>query len=193
MGRVVCSEQCAELVNEIAGSVWRNPTVLLSLACLKTHDHYSDMHSVVVAALMAALAKQRHLGEAQTRMAAQAGLLHDMGKAVMPPHILNKPGKLTDEEFAIIRTHPQYGHALLQADESVHDAVLDVWLHHHEKMDGSGYPDKLSGGQISLFARMGTVCDVETRSPRTGRTGKAGIQPSRLSGWSAGPKGTSIR
>ena len=189
MGRVVYSEECAELVNEIASSVWRNPTALLSLARLKTHDDYSYMHSVAVAALMAALAKQLNLGEAQTRMAAKAGLLHDMGKAVMPLHILNKPGKLTDEEFAIIKTHPQHGHALLQAGESVHDAVLDVCLHHHEKMDGTGYPDQLAGDQISLFARMGAVCDVYD-AITSNRPYKQGWDPAesiaRMASWAKG-------
>ena len=189
MGRVVYSGQCAELVNEIAGSVQRNPTALLSLARLKTHDDYSYMHSVAVAALMAALAKQLNLDETQIRMAAKAGLLHDMGKAVMPLHILNKPGKLTDEEFAIIRTHPQHGHALLQAGESVHEAVLDVCLHHHEKMDGTGYPDQLAGDQISLFARMGAVCDVYD-AITSNRPYKKGWDPAdsiaRMAGWAKG-------
>ncbi len=189
MGRVVYSEQCAELVNEIAGSVWRNPTALLSLARLKTHDDYSYMHSVAVAALMAALAKQLNLDDTQIRMAAKAGLMHDMGKAVMPLHILNKPGKLTDEEFAIIRTHPQQGHALLLAGGSAHDAVLDVCLHHHEKMDGTGYPDQLSGDQISLFSRMGAVCDVYD-AITSNRPYKKGWDPAesiaKMAGWAKG-------
>ena len=189
MGRVVYNEQCAELVHEIATSVGRNPSALISLARLKTHDDYSYMHSVAVAALMATLAKQLNLDEAQVRMAAKAGLLHDMGKAVMPLHILNKPGKLTDEEFALIKTHPQQGHALLLAGESVHDVVLDVCLHHHEKMDGTGYPDKLSGDQITLFARMGSVCDVYD-AITSNRPYKQGWDPAesiaRMAGWAKG-------
>lgn len=189
MGRVVYNEQCAELVHEIATSVGRNSSALLSLARLKTHDDYSYMHSVAVAALMAALAKQLNLDEAQTRMAARAGLLHDMGKAVMPLHILNKPGRLTDEEFDLIKTHPQKGHALLQAGGSVHDEVLDVCLHHHEKMDGSGYPDKLAGDQISLFAKMGAVCDVYD-AITSNRPYKQGWDPAesiaRMASWANG-------
>jgi len=189
MGRVVYSEQCAELVHEIATSVGRNPSALISLARLKTHDDYSYMHSVAVAALMAALAKQLNLDDAQTRMAAKAGLMHDMGKAVMPLHILNKPGKLTDEEFDLIRTHPRQGHALLVAGGSDHDEVLDVCLHHHEKMDGSGYPDKLPGDQISLFARMGAVCDVYD-AITSNRPYKQGWDPAesiaRMAGWAKG-------
>ncbi len=189
MGRVVYNEQCAALVHEIATSVGRNPSALISLARLKTHDDYSYMHSVAVAALMAALAKQLDLDDAQIRMAARAGLLHDMGKAVMPLHILNKPGKLTDEEFDLIRTHPRQGHALLVAGGSVHDEVLDVCLHHHEKMDGSGYPDKLPGDQISLFAKMGAVCDVYD-AITSNRPYKQGWDPAesiaRMAGWAKG-------
>lgn len=189
MGRVVDSEQCAELVDEIAGSVWRNPTALLSLARLKTHDDYSYMHSVAVAALMAALARQLDLDESQIRLAAQAGLLHDLGKATMPLHILNKPGRLTEDEFTIIRTHPQQGHALLRTGGMSHDAVLDVCLHHHEKMDGSGYPGKLSGDQIPLFARMGAVCDVYD-AITSNRPYKQGWDPAesiaKMAGWAQG-------
>ncbi len=189
MGRVVYNEQCAELVHEIATSVGRNPSALISLARLKTHDDYSYMHSVAVAALMATLAKQLEMDDTQVRMAAKAGLLHDMGKAVMPLDILNKPGKLTDEEFALIKTHPQHGHALLLAGESVNDVELDVCLHHHEKMDGTGYPDKLSGDEISLFARMGAVCDVYD-AITSNRPYKQGWDPAesiaRMAGWAKG-------
>ena len=103
MGRVAISEECEQLVHGITESVMRNPTALVSLARLKSHDDYTYMHSVAVAALMAALARQLQLDPAQIRLAAKAGLLHDLGKAVMPLHILNKPGKLTDEE---LRDHP---------------------------------------------------------------------------------------
>lgn len=189
MGKVVYSEQCAELVDEIAGSVWRNPSALLSLARLKTHDDYSYMHSVAVSALMAALAKQLNMDEEQVRMAAKAGLLHDMGKAVMPLEILNKPGRLTDEEFAIVKSHPRQGHDLLVAGETTHAEVLDVCLHHHEKMDGTGYPDNLPGDQISLFARMGAVCDVYD-AITSNRPYKQGWDPAesiaRMAGWAKG-------
>ena len=81
-----------------------------------------------------------------TRELGLAGLLHDLGKAMMPPDVLNKPGKLTDDEFAIMRGHPGEGHRLLVEGDAVGGAiVLDVCRHHHEKVDGSGYPDHLSG------------------------------------------------
>jgi len=79
----------------------------------------------------------------------------------MPLDVLNKPGKLSDDEYAVMRSHPERGHAiLLGAGAAVSEAVLDVCLHHHEKMDGTGYPHRLAGEQISRLARMGAICDV---------------------------------
>jgi len=160
LGNAVDATECLPLVDEIAGSVWRNPGALVSLARLKTHDDYTYMHSVAVCALMVSLARQLGLDEAKTRDAGLAGLLHDLGKAMMPSEVLNKPGKLTDAEFTIMKSHPTRGHELLLEGGTATEGALDVCLHHHEKMDGSGYPHGLRGDQISLLAKMGAVCDV---------------------------------
>ncbi|MDP1862391.1 MAG: HD-GYP domain-containing protein [Thiobacillus sp.] len=160
MGNAVSTEAVGELVEEITLSVLRNPGALISLARLKTADDYTYMHSVAVCALMASLARQLGLSEQEVREAGMAGLLHDLGKAMMPIDVLNKPGKLTDDEFRIIKSHPVEGHRLLVEGKSASDIVLDVCRHHHEKVDGSGYPDKLAGDQISLHAKMGAICDV---------------------------------
>ncbi|MEW6590340.1 MAG: HD-GYP domain-containing protein [Pseudomonadota bacterium] len=160
MGKAVSAESAGALVEEISASVLRNPGALISLARLKTADDYTYMHSVAVCALMVSLGKQLGLGEHELREAGMAGLLHDLGKALMPIKVLNKPGKLTDEEFRIIKNHPVEGHRLLVEGGSASEIVLDVCLHHHEKVDGSGYPDRLSDEQITLFAKMGAVCDV---------------------------------
>lgn len=160
MGKAVDTRAAQHLVVEIADSVTRNPGALISLARLKTADDYTYMHSVAVCAMMVALARQLGLDEQQTRSAGLSGLMHDLGKAMMPMEVLNKPGKLTEAEFTIIKTHPAEGHRLLAADSHVDPMVLDVCLHHHEKIDGSGYPKGLRGDEISLFAKMGAVCDV---------------------------------
>jgi putative nucleotidyltransferase with HDIG domain len=160
LGNAVDASGCLDLVEEISTSVMRNPGALVSLARLKTQDEYSYMHSVAVCALMVALGREVGLDEEACRTAGLAGLMHDLGKAVMPQDVLNKPGKLTDEEFDIIRSHPERGHALLVEGRGAGPEVLDVCLHHHERIDGTGYPHKLSGDQMSLFARMGAVCDV---------------------------------
>lgn len=160
MGRAIDVGGAQLMVEEITDSVTRNPGALISLARLKTVDDYTYMHSVAVCAMMVALAKQLGLDEQTTRTAGLAGLMHDLGKAMMPMDVLNKPGKLTAAEFAIIKTHPVEGHRALLSGTNVDPLVLDVCLHHHEKTDGSGYPKGLKSDEISLFAKMGAVCDV---------------------------------
>jgi putative nucleotidyltransferase with HDIG domain len=160
MGQLVDTGQVGALVEEISGSLLRHPNALISLARLKRSDEYTYMHSVAVCALMIALARQLGLDEQTVHDAGVAGLLHDIGKMLMPPEVLNKPGKLTDAEFATMRGHPEAGNRILLAGGQVSERVRDVCLHHHEKVDGSGYPHRLEGEGISLLARMGAVCDV---------------------------------
>ncbi len=160
MGKAVDHEAASALVDEISSSVMRNPGALISLARLRSADDYTYMHSVAVCALMVAMARVLELDAATTRAVGMAGLLHDLGKAVMPMEVLNKPGKLTDEEFAIMKAHPVEGHRMLVEGGAAGPITLDVCLHHHEKIDGSGYPKGLQGEQISLYARMGALCDV---------------------------------
>ena len=160
MGRTVDAQTCLPLVEEISNSVHRNAGALVSLARLKSRDDYSYMHSVAVCAMMVSLARQTGMGEDACREAGLAGLMHDIGKAMVPLEVLNKPGKLSEEEFKLVRLHPEQGHGLLVGGPGVLESTLDVVLHHHEKIDGSGYPHHLAGEQISQLARMGAICDV---------------------------------
>ncbi|WP_077032594.1 HD-GYP domain-containing protein [Pelomonas sp. KK5] len=160
MGRAVDTEQCLPVVDEVVGSVARNRSALLSLVRLKTKDNYTYMHSVAVCTLMVALARQMGMAEDAVREAGIGGLLHDVGKMLVPVEVLNKPGALSDAEFDLVRLHPQRGHDALVEGGNAPAAALEVCLRHHEKMDGSGYPGRLAGDQISLLARMGAVCDV---------------------------------
>jgi len=189
LGKAVNTASAKKLVEEISDSVSRNPGALISLARLKKADDYTYMHSVAVCALMIALSKQLNLDEIQTRSAGIAGLLHDLGKALMPMEVLNKPGKLTDEEFAIIKTHPEEGHKLLLGSTGADAIALDVVLHHHEKTDGSGYPKHLKDKEISLFAKMGAVCDVYD-AITSNRPYKAGWDPAeslrKMAEWANG-------
>jgi putative nucleotidyltransferase with HDIG domain len=160
LGNAINTNECKPLVDDIVASVDRNADALISLCRLKTADEYTYMHSVSVCALMVSLGRRLGLDEATCRDAGMAGLLHDLGKAAVPQEIINKPDKLTDEEFTIIKSHPVKGHEMLLEGGIDNERVLDVCRHHHERMDGAGYPDKLTADKISLIARMSAVCDV---------------------------------
>jgi HD-GYP domain-containing protein (c-di-GMP phosphodiesterase class II) len=186
MGRTVDTEGCLPLVDDIASSVERNPGALVSLARLKTKDDYSFMHSVAVCALMVSLARQMGMDAEQGRRAGLAGLVHDVGKAVMPLDVLNKPGRLTDAEFDVIRSHPERGHMLLMEGQGATPEMLDVVLHHHERVDGTGYPNKLQGDAFTQIARMCAICDVYD-AITSNRPYKRGWDPaeslSRMASW----------
>jgi putative nucleotidyltransferase with HDIG domain len=127
---------------------------------LKLADDYTYLHSVAVCALMVSLGRQGGMSDEECREAGMAGLLHDIGKVAMPSEVLNKPGKLTDAEYEVMRQHPARGWELLRQAQITSEAVLDVARHHHERVDGKGYPDGLSGEALSRVARMGAICDV---------------------------------
>ena len=160
MGKALDTKEAVAMVEEISSSIMRNPSAIISLARLKTKDDYTYMHSVAVCAMMVSLANELGLDAEASRQSGVAGLLHDVGKMAIPSEILDKPGNLTDEEFRIIQGHPMAGYNMLLEAKNAVEAALDVARHHHEKIDGSGYPDKLPDQKISLFARMGAVCDV---------------------------------
>ncbi|WP_349744462.1 HD-GYP domain-containing protein [Roseateles cavernae] len=159
LGKAIDAATSQLLVNEIAASVERQPVALLSVARLKTHDDYTYMHSVAVCALMVAMARQLGFNDVRTRQAGLGGLMHDLGKAAMPLAVLNKPGRLTDAEFDIMRSHPIAGANMLRS-AGADSMIIDIALHHHEKVDGTGYPHRLAGDAISELARMGAICDV---------------------------------
>ncbi len=160
MGKALQVSEAEPLVDEISQSISRNPEAFLSLVRLKNKDNYTYMHSVAVCALMTSLGKQLGLTGQDLKDVGMAGLLHDVGKMMIPDKVLHKPGKLTDEEFNIIKDHPRKGWEVLKISPGANAAALDVCLHHHERVDGKGYPESISGDKLSLFARMGAICDV---------------------------------
>lgn len=176
MGRAIDPAVAERLVDDIADSVLRHGTALISLARLKTADNYTYMHSVAVCALMMALARQLGLTAEAARAAGFAGLVHDIGKMAVPHHLLNKPGRLDDAEFAQVKTHPKRGWEMLRVAGVDDPAALDVCLHHHERLDGHGYPERPASDQLSLMARMGAVCDVYD-AITSNRPYKAGWDP----------------
>ncbi|CAM3211727.1 HD-GYP domain-containing protein [Sphingomonas antarctica] len=160
LGKAVETKAVLAVVDNVSAAVEKNRAALLKVLRLKTKDEYTYLHSVAVCALMVALARQLDLDAQTTADLGTAGLLHDIGKMAVPLDVLNKPAKLTDEEFALMQTHPEKGHRLLERSGDLPPMALDVCRHHHEKIDGTGYPHRLRGTEISLAARMGAICDV---------------------------------
>ncbi|MET1756319.1 HD-GYP domain-containing protein [Novosphingobium sp. RD2P27] len=160
LGQAIESTAVTSVVEDVASCIEHNQPALLKILRLKSKDEYTYLHSVAVCALMISLARQLGLDRRTTKDLGTAGLLHDIGKVVLPVDVLNKPGRLTDEEFALVKTHSLEGYRLLSDLDNIPEAALDVCQHHHEKIDGSGYPHGLCAEQITLAARMGAICDV---------------------------------
>jgi len=160
LGRAIELGRVEPVVQEITESILRNPGALIGLLRIKNKDDYTFLHSVTVCTLVVAFCRSACMNADTMHQAGLGGLLHDVGKALVPDEILNKPGKLTEEEFAIVKRHPQDGYEILLKSGTIGDIPLDITLHHHERMDGSGYTKQLPGERISTLAQMVALVDV---------------------------------
>ena len=160
LGRAVDGSKISPLAEAIGDSITRHSRALINLVRLKQKDEYTYLHSVAVCALMINFARHLKLDETEVQALGVAGLLHDVGKVAIADDVLLKPGKLTLRERSSVEGHPLAGHALLAQSSDIPAAALEVCLRHHEKMDGSGYPGGMGGDALSLYARMGAICDV---------------------------------
>jgi len=160
LGKAIELDQVQPVVQNITESILRNPGALVGLLRIKTKDDYTFLHSVSVCTLLVAFCRSRNIPADITHQAGLGGLLHDTGKALVPDKILNKPGPLTDEEFAIIKKHPEDGYNILKQSPEIGPIPLDITLHHHERRDGSGYPSKQANDEISELAQMAAIVDV---------------------------------
>jgi HD-GYP domain-containing protein (c-di-GMP phosphodiesterase class II) len=130
------------------------------LAAVGRHHNHSYRHCLFVTGFAVAFAQHLGMRDEDQRRLTRAALVHDVGKAFVPVAILDKPGKLTEEETLEVRKHPRLGFDALAAQGSFPREMLDVVLHHHEFLDGSGYPDGLFGDQISDIVRLITIVDI---------------------------------
>lgn len=159
-GQAIELEHFSDLVDGMVQSVFRNQDALLPLARLKKLDDYTFEHSVGVSALLTAFGRTMKFSPDEVRELALGGLLHDIGKAAIPDSLINKPGKLSDIEFAQMKTHVNEGLEMVKASPGVSDIVLRVVAEHHERVDGSGYPNRLKKDQLSLPGQMAAIVDV---------------------------------
>ncbi len=160
LGKQIQLEQIEPLVARIVDSIFRRADALMPLARLKEHDEYTFQHSVSVCVLMTSFARALELPREIIHEIAIGALLHDVGKAKVADEILNKPAKLTDAEFAKMKNHVVQSKIILQATPGISNIALDVAAQHHERFDGTGYPNKLKGEEISLYGQMGAIVDV---------------------------------
>lgn len=152
--------QITESATAARRAVEAAPDLFMQVTRLKTKDKGTYLHSVAVAGLMARMAVLLELDDDLVDEIGRAGILHDLGKLLIPNAILNKPGKLNAAELRVIRSHPEIGYRHLKQLGGVSDLILDVCRLHHEALDGSGYPLGLTGEQIGMAVRICTVCDV---------------------------------
>lgn len=160
LGKAIELDRVQPVVQDITESILRNPGALVGLLRIKNKDDYTFLHSVSVCALLVAFCRSRGIDPERTHQAGLGGLLHDTGKALVPDHVLNKPGPLSDEEFALIKRHPKDGYDILRQSPEIGPIPLDITLHHHERRDGSGYPDRQGGDAIGELAQMAAIVDV---------------------------------
>ena len=151
-------ERSREVSNHIIRFTLNDPSSIPTLLSLSSHNYYTFTHCVNVAVFGVGLWQFIGLGSpSELREFALGAILHDVGKSKISDDILNKPGKLTEEEFETIKTHPQNGFDLMEGQVS--DVALDIILHHHERIDGNGYPMGIGGDDLDILTRIITVAD----------------------------------
>ncbi len=149
-----------KVVSGFVDSIVRNPNAQMCLAQLKDRDAYTAQHSINVCILTITFGRHLGMAENSLNMLGLGAMLHDVGKLKTPLEILNKPGRLTDEEFEIMKAHPEHGRKILKQSGGVPDSVIDIALSHHERLAGHGYPRACMGNQISPWSKIVAIVDV---------------------------------
>ncbi len=160
IGRQVDIAALDPLAERMVQSAFRNPHALAGISRIKTKDEYTFMHCVGVSALLVTFARELELPEQQIHELAIGGLVHDIGKSMVPQQVLNKPDRLNEDEFVKMKRHVDHSRELLQDMPGMTQTGLEVVLLHHERMDGTGYPIGLDGEKIGVVGRMSAIVDV---------------------------------
>ncbi len=158
---IYANQGIKNVLQEIIDQLLANPNLIINLADIRTADSYTFAHSVNVAVMALSTGISLQIPRSRLRNIGMGALLHDLGKILIPNHILNKKGKLTKKEFEEIKKHPRFGYEMFRTQRGyVNAATALIIYQHHERMNGEGYPEKLKGEQIHTFARICAVADV---------------------------------
>ncbi len=160
LGKSIRLTALEALADDMLNDIILNHDLVKYLKSIRTIDEYTYTHSINVAALSILLGNWLNYGPKNIKQLAQAAILHDIGKIRVPQEILNKPGSLTAEEFSIMKRHSQYGYDIIKENPRIEEVIAKSVLYHHERYDGSGYPDELKDSNIPEFAKIISVCDV---------------------------------
>ena len=153
-------DDCIFVANNIVEEIRESESMIVETINLSTYDNYTYTHSVNVDILSVIIGVACGLRDDDLRKLSQAALMHDIGKTCVPIEIINKPGRLTDEEFAEVKKHPYYGYNMLRDNYDVSSVSRNAILSHHENEDGSGYPRGLNSEKIHQFAKIIHIADV---------------------------------
>ncbi|HVI52532.1 MAG TPA: HD domain-containing phosphohydrolase [Candidatus Sulfotelmatobacter sp.] len=149
------TDACAPLVEAVNTHDFKT-----ILSGVKDHDNYSYAHSLRVATLLSLFGNVIGLPESEQLLLASGGLLHDVGKMSIPHEVLNKPGRLTEDEFVVMKSHVDHSVHYLKANPEIPKGVITIAEQHHEKLDGTGYPNRIPGNKLNELARMAAIVDV---------------------------------
>jgi HD-GYP domain-containing protein (c-di-GMP phosphodiesterase class II) len=149
-----------DVSEKLVEEVLQAPDAIMNLMDIKSFDDYTFTHNINVATICLLIGQTLGLPAEDMKELGEGGILHDVGKLKIPVSILNKDGKLTEQEFDEMKMHPSYGYEILSKSKGISSLAKLIALQHHEKFQGGGYPKKLKGNEISLFARICAIADV---------------------------------
>ena len=154
------TQATTSIANDLMKAIHENDAIAVDIDALKVSDEYTFKHSVDVATMAMLVGRQSGLKDKEVYEIGIAGLLHDVGKSKIPNNLLNKPARLTDEEFVIMKQHSLYGYRILQEKNDISDPIRYGVLQHHEKINGHGYPLGVPDDKITPYARILSVVDI---------------------------------
>lgn len=160
LGKAIDLSPVHELAHDLQGSVFRNHNALACLGRIREKDNYLLEHSVNLSVLMSIFGKSVGHSSDVLHQTIVGALLHDIGKILTPDEVLHKPGRLTAEEFAVMKEHALHSFNILSSTEGIGELSILTAAEHHERMDGTGYPKGLKGEEISVYGRMVAIADV---------------------------------